>query len=164
MSATTVPVVNATAFPGYPAHIQHIANQLLMVTPGGYTPPSYGYPGYPPQGMAPPQYGQQPYGQPGYPPQGMAPPQYGQQPYGQPQQQNNDRIRELAKALLEEMNRQANNPQDAGPPPVPGLGQPSNPDYNIQQLHHLINSRHHLINSRHLNQHLNNFNKQLSVL
>jgi hypothetical protein len=130
-AAPTVPVVNATAFPGYAgAYPAYPPQPIAYGTPGGYTPASYGYPGYPPQGMAPPQYGQQPYG---YPPQSMPPQGYGPPQYGAPPQQNNDRIRELAKALLEEMNRQANNPQDSGPPPVPGLGQPSNPEYNIQQ-------------------------------
>lgn len=70
-------------------------------------------PGYGQQGYGPPMatYGGQPgYGQPGY-----------QQPVGQPGQNQQDMVRALAKALLEEMSRQSqtqNGPGDAGPPAV----------------------------------------------
>lgn len=65
---------------------------------------------------------------------------YGQQPYGQPQQNyglnNKDKIRELARALLEEMNRMANDaPLDSGPPMIPGT-QPQQPQFPQQPVGH----------------------------
>ena len=102
-----VPTVPVTGYP-----------QAYPVVPqaqgyGGYQPQQYGYP---PQVQG--QYGM-PQGQYGMP-----------QPNGaNPQQQFNlskkDQIRELAKALIEEMNKIADGTNDSGPPPVPGLGQPS---------------------------------------
>src|SRR5271165_4297332 len=51
-AAPTVPVVNATAFPGYPgAYPAYPPQPIAYGTPGGYTPANYGYPGYPPQGQ-----------------------------------------------------------------------------------------------------------------
>jgi hypothetical protein len=86
----------------------------------GYGPPmaSYGQPGY---GYGPPManYGQQPgYGY-------QAQPGYQQQSIGQPGQPQQDMVRALAKALLEEMGRQSqsqNGPNDGGPPAVPNNG------------------------------------------
>jgi hypothetical protein len=77
--------------------------------------------GYSPQGQG--QYGMP---QQGYSPQGQG--QYGMpQPNGQGQQFNlskKDQIRELAKALIEEMNKIADGTSDNGPPSVPGQSQP----------------------------------------
>jgi hypothetical protein len=90
--------------------------------------PVSGYPvatpiGQPVQPALP--YGQPPaYGQPGY-----GQPGYGQPAYGQPPQQlaqlnNKEKIRELAKALIEEMNKMAAGGDDDGPPQVPGTQPP----------------------------------------
>ncbi len=99
----------------------------------GYGQPGYGQPGYgPPAAPAPGTGYAQP--MPGYgPPAG-----YGQQPasgYGPPPVQpqaspldNQAKIRELAKALLDEMSRQSGpgpGGQDDGPPAVPGAGPPA---------------------------------------
>lgn len=107
--APTVPVVPVTGYPVATPVVQPVASTGY----GGYG--SYG--GYgTPVGM-----GQTPLT---YQQQAMAGAY--QQQFGQPQQQqfgmnNKDKIRELAKALLEEMNRMANDaPADAGPPTVPG--------------------------------------------
>ena len=100
--APTVPVVPVTGYP--------VATPIIQPVIAGYGQPpiAYGQPGQP----AMPAYGQpgQPaYGQPGQP---------AQQNFGL---NNKDKIRELAKALLEEMNKMAENaPVDSGPPTVPG--------------------------------------------
>lgn len=133
------PVVPVTGYP--------VASPIVQpVAPYGASP--YGY-GAPP--MAAP-YGQ--YGSYGQQPVAT----YGQQP-AYPQQQQaaaplsrKDQIRELARALLEEMNKMAgDDPLDSGPPSVPGtqpqfpaqpqqpLGQvpfqqPQQPQQNNQQL------------------------------
>lgn len=108
--APTVPVVPVTGYP--------VATPVVQpVVPTGYGAP----PAMNGIGQTPLTYQQQ----------AMA--QY-QQQYGQPQQpngngngyglNNKDKIRELAKALLEEMNRMANDaPADSGPPVVPGTPQ-----------------------------------------
>lgn len=115
--APTVPVVPVT---GYPVATPIV--QPVVSTGAGYA--SYGNYG------APPAVG-------GYGAVGQTPLTYQQQAmaaYGQQQQQvaappaqpnyglnNKEKIRELARALLEEMNRMANDaPVDSGPPMVPG--------------------------------------------
>lgn len=115
--APTVPVVPITGYP--------VATPIVQpVVPTGYGAP-------PVNGMI----GQTPLT---YQQQAMA--QY-QQQYGQPNGNGNgngngygkDKIRELAKALLEEMNRQAGDaPIDSGPPVVPGT-QPQYPQQPVGQ-------------------------------
>lgn len=88
----------------------------------GIVPGNYGQPVVN-QGMG---YAQQPGYSPGYNPQsqqGYGPPPVAQQPA--PIVNNQDKIRELARALLEEMQRQQ--PGDDGPPAVPGANTGSPP-------------------------------------
>lgn len=93
--APTIPVVPVTGYP--------IANPIVQpVAPYGQ-PVGYGVPG---QAAMP----ASPYGQ------------YANGSYGL---NNKDKIRELAKALLEEMSRMSENgPADSGPPVVPGTQPP----------------------------------------
>lgn len=110
--APTIPVIPVT---GYPV-------ATPVVQPIGY---GYGANGI---GQTPLTYQQQ----------AMAQQQYGQPQYGQPQQNyglnNKDKIRELARALLEEMNRMANDaPLDSGPPVIPGT-QPQFPQQPQQPV------------------------------
>lgn len=112
-----------------PAFQFQYAPPCAVPVPVGYTgqpgivPGSYGQPVVN-QGMG---YAQQPPGySPGYnpqPQQGYGPPPVAQQPA--PIVNNQDKIRELARALLEEMQRQQ--PGDDGPPAVPGANTPPNP-------------------------------------
>lgn len=136
--ATAYPSVVATAYPGYAG--AYAASPVAFGTQA-----SYGYPGY-----APPQQqyaGQQPY---------MGQGQYGsqQQYQGGQQQQNNNSVRDLARAILEELSRQAGQqqgngqqgggqqqPQDQGPPSVPGYQPPqggqsqnNNQQQNLEQV------------------------------
>lgn len=111
-----VPTVPVTGYP-----------QAYPVVQQGFQPAAQPY-GY---GMQPQPYGYQPYQQQQQ--------QQQQQPYGmqqqpQPQQQQQqfglsrkDQIRELAKALLEEMNKIADGGTDNGPPAVPQPQQPQGP-------------------------------------
>jgi hypothetical protein len=92
------PVAQVVPVTGYP-----VATPIIQpVAPYGQPPMGYG------------QSNGQPYGQPNG------------QPYGQPNGNgyglnNKDKIRELAKALLEEMSKMSENgPVDSGPPVVPG--------------------------------------------
>lgn len=109
---TTLPTIPVVPVTGYP-----VATPIIQPA----IPTAYGQP--PPQPVYPQQpIPQMPYGQPAYP-------QYGQPTV--PQQNlglnNKDKIRELARALLEEMNRMAESgPVDSGPPVVPGT-QPYQP-------------------------------------
>lgn len=130
----------------YPILVPAYQFQYVPTTYAVPTVPVTGYPqAYPvvPQG----QYGmpgQQayPYGMhQGYPPQPQG--QYGMQPNGANQQQFNlsrkDQIRELAKALIEEMNKMADGQGDNGPPPVtqpnpPQTQAPGQPDPQLTQL------------------------------
>lgn len=146
------PVVETVVVPvlAYPVLVpafqfQYVPQTIVPTVP---VVPVTGYPVASPivQPVVPTAYGQPPiaYGQPpvGYQPT-YGGPQY-QQPYQQPQQNlglnNKDKIRELAKALLEEMNRMADNgPVDSGPPVVPGtqpfqpFQQPQQPQQSLQQ-------------------------------
>lgn len=141
----------------YPVLVPAYQFQYVPTTYAVPTVPVTGYPqAYPVVPQAPGFGYQQPYGVPGqqaypygmqqgYPPQVQG--QYGMQPqmqqpngYGNPQQFNlskQDQIRELAKALIEEMNKMAEQGQgqggDNGPPPVAqpnGQPQPNGPQTN----------------------------------
>ena len=125
-----VPIVQDVVAFAYPVLVQFQFQYIptayaAPVTPIGYGQPAYpvgygqgGYPVVPQQ----PAFQGQPYG---YPPQG--------QPAFQGQQSHNiglnkDKIRELARALIEEMNKQSDGSPESnqGPPAVPGTQQQSN--------------------------------------
>jgi hypothetical protein len=134
----------------YPVLVPAYQFQYVPTTYAVPTVPVTGYPQAYPVVPQAPGYGYQPqqaypYGMQGYPPQVQG--QYGmQQPNGNQQQQFNlsrkDQIRELAKALIEEMNKMADGQGDNGPPPVsqpndppqPQTQNPRQPDPQLTQL------------------------------
>lgn len=120
--APTVPVVPVTGYPVATPVVQPVVPTGYGVPPAvngiGQTPLTY-------QQQAMAQYQQQ-YGQPNGQPYGYANGNGNGNGNGYGLN-NKDKIRELAKALLEEMNRMAENgPIDSGPPVVPGT-QPQQP-------------------------------------
>ena len=108
--AATAPVVPVTGYP--------VASPIIQPTYPTYGQPAYGQPTYPTYGQPSVNYNQQ----------------QQQQNFGV---SNKDKIRELAKALLEEMSRMSeenNNGGDNGPPAVPNnFSQPSQPSQPSQQ-------------------------------
>jgi hypothetical protein len=133
----------------YPVLVPAYQFQYVPTTYAVPTVPVTGYPQAYPVVPQAPGYGYQPqYGMPqGYPQVQGQYGQYGmQQPQGfgaNPQQQFNlsrkDQIRELAKALIEEMNKMADGQGDNGPPPVQGqqppqTQAPGQPDPQLTQF------------------------------
>lgn len=120
--APTVPVVPVTGYPVATPIVQPVVPTGYGVPPAvngiGQTPLTY-------QQQAMAQYQQQQYGQPNGQPYGNGNGNGNGNGYGL---NNKDKIRELAKALLEEMSRMSENgPADSGPPAVPGTQQPYPP-------------------------------------
>jgi hypothetical protein len=121
--AATVPVIPVAGYPVAAPLVQPV------ISTANYGQANYGQANY---GQA--NYGQANYGQANYGQQ--------QQPYQQQQNlglNNNEKIRELAKAIIEEMSKIQDSNGDFGPPSVPGTQpqpqpQPQQRSYNQQQL------------------------------
>jgi len=134
----------------YPVLVPAYQFQYVPTTYAVPTVPVTGYPQAYPVVPQAPGFGYQPqvqqYGMPNQQayPYGMHQPQvqgqYGmQQPNGQFNLSRKDQIRELAKALIEEMNKMADGQGDNGPPPVQGqqppqTQAPGQPDPQLTQL------------------------------
>jgi hypothetical protein len=110
-----VPIAVPVLVPAF--QFQYTPPAAVPVVPAvpGYGQPGYGQPAYQQPGYGQPAYPQPGYGQPvpGQPTPVATPPGHNPNPVVNSQ----DRIRELAKALLEEMQRQSGGPDD-GPPAV----------------------------------------------